>query len=127
MTEKPKRGRPVEKPMPEPIPDTPENIMRAVLATPPKRDDGMAVSQAGGLGPRALRVVTFVYNPQKDERISEIWSPCSSASACVVWGHRTRPAPPVTRRQRRFRRAKSLTEACGGRGASGALFLAAGD
>ena len=33
------RGRPVEKPMPEPIPDTPENIMRAILNTPPKRDD----------------------------------------------------------------------------------------
>ncbi len=39
MTAKPKRGRPVEKPLPEPIPDTPENIMRAVLATPNKRDD----------------------------------------------------------------------------------------
>ena len=35
---KPKRpqGRP-SKPMPEPIPDTPENIMRALLATPPKK------------------------------------------------------------------------------------------
>lgn len=41
MTDQPKRprGRPVEKPMPEPIPDTPENIMRALLATPPKRED----------------------------------------------------------------------------------------
>ena len=38
MTER-KRGRPVERPMPEPIPDTPENIMRAILTTPPKRDD----------------------------------------------------------------------------------------
>ena len=39
--EKPKRprGRPVKHPMPEPIPDTPENIARAVLATPNKRDD----------------------------------------------------------------------------------------
>nr|MDE0502201.1 hypothetical protein [bacterium] len=35
--DKPKRGRPVEKPLPPPIPDTPENIARAVLATPPKR------------------------------------------------------------------------------------------
>ena len=37
MTEKPKRprGRPVERQMP----DTPENIMRALLTTPPKRDD----------------------------------------------------------------------------------------
>ena len=33
------RGRPVEKPLPEPIDDTPENVMRAILATPPKRDD----------------------------------------------------------------------------------------
>ena len=39
MTETRKRGRPVEKPMPEPIPDTPENIMQAILTTPPKRDD----------------------------------------------------------------------------------------
>ena len=41
MTEdKPKRpcGRP-QKPMPDPIPDTPENIMRAVLKTQPKKDD----------------------------------------------------------------------------------------
>ena len=33
------RGRPVEKPLPEPIPDTPENVARALLTTPPK-DDG---------------------------------------------------------------------------------------
>ena len=32
------RGRPVEKPMPEPIPDTPENIARALLTTPPKKE-----------------------------------------------------------------------------------------
>lgn len=39
--DEPKRGhgRPVEKPMPDLIPDTPENIMRAVMNTPPKRDD----------------------------------------------------------------------------------------
>ena len=36
---KPKRGRPVKRPLPEPIPDTPENIVRAVPATPDKRDD----------------------------------------------------------------------------------------
>lgn len=34
---KPKRGRPVEYPLPEPIPDSPENIARALLATPPKK------------------------------------------------------------------------------------------
>ena len=39
MTKKRGRGRPVEKPMPEPIPDTPENVARALLTTPPK-DDG---------------------------------------------------------------------------------------
>ena len=47
MTDQPKRprGRPVEKPMPEPIPDTPENIMRALLATPPEARRRMGVSQ----------------------------------------------------------------------------------
>ena len=38
-TTKRKRGRPSKRTMPEPIPDTPENIMKAVLATPPKRAD----------------------------------------------------------------------------------------
>ncbi len=34
------RGRPVKHSMPEPIPDTPENIMKAFLDTPPrKRED----------------------------------------------------------------------------------------
>ena len=30
------RGRPVEKPMPDPIPDTPENIAKAIMQGPPK-------------------------------------------------------------------------------------------
>lgn len=34
-----KRGRLSKRKMPEPIPDTPENIMRAVLNTPPKPED----------------------------------------------------------------------------------------
>ena len=34
-----KRGRPIEKPLPEPIPDTPENIARALLTTPPKKEE----------------------------------------------------------------------------------------
>ena len=38
MGEKRGRGRPVEKGMPEPIPDTPENVARALLSTPPKED-----------------------------------------------------------------------------------------
>lgn len=36
-TEKNPRGRPVEYPLPDPIPDSPENIARALLATPPKK------------------------------------------------------------------------------------------
>jgi hypothetical protein len=36
MTEKP-RGRPVKYPLPEPIPDSPENIANAILSTPPKK------------------------------------------------------------------------------------------
>ena len=36
MTEHKKpRGRPVEHKLPDPIPDTPENIMKAFLKTPP--------------------------------------------------------------------------------------------
>ena len=40
MPKKPKklRGRPPVKQMPEPIPDTPENIAKALLTTPPKKD-----------------------------------------------------------------------------------------
>ena len=34
-----KRGRPVEKPLPAPIPDTPENVARALLTTPPKSEN----------------------------------------------------------------------------------------
>ena len=32
------RGRPVENEMPEPIPDTPENVARAAMQGPPKRE-----------------------------------------------------------------------------------------
>ena len=38
MTDKPTRGRPVEKPLPPPIPDTPENIARAIMQGPPKKE-----------------------------------------------------------------------------------------
>lgn len=31
------RGRPVEHPMPELIPDTPENVAREILSAPPKK------------------------------------------------------------------------------------------
>ena len=33
------RGRPIEKTIPAPIPDTPENIAKAILGTPPKKND----------------------------------------------------------------------------------------
>ena len=33
------RGRPVKNTMPEQIPDTPENVARAILNTPPKKRD----------------------------------------------------------------------------------------
>ena len=41
MTDKPRKGpgRPVEKEMPEPIPDTPENVMRALLRGKPRAKD----------------------------------------------------------------------------------------
>ena len=39
MNKKRSRGRPVEKPMPAAIPDTPENVARALVSTPPK-DEG---------------------------------------------------------------------------------------
>ena len=38
MTTRRKRGRPSKRTMPKPIPDSPENIMRAVLNTPPKAE-----------------------------------------------------------------------------------------
>ena len=36
---KPPRGRPVKNTMPEQIPDTPENVVRVILNTPPKKRD----------------------------------------------------------------------------------------
>ena len=46
MPKTPKRGpgRP-SKPMPERIPDTPENVARAVLNTPPKGKDDWAYAK----------------------------------------------------------------------------------
>ena len=37
VTKKP-RGRPVKNVMPEPIPDTPENVARACMQRPPMKD-----------------------------------------------------------------------------------------
>lgn len=43
------RGRPVKYPLPEPIPDSPENIARAILATPPrKREDWRHIQEREG-------------------------------------------------------------------------------
>ena len=42
MAKKKARGRPKELTMPEQIPDTPENVARAVLATPPKKPEEWA-------------------------------------------------------------------------------------
>ena len=39
MSDRRKRGRPQEREWPELIPDTPENIARAVLSTTPKQRD----------------------------------------------------------------------------------------
>ena len=33
-----KRGRPVTRPQPEPIPDTPENVARSIMMGPPKKE-----------------------------------------------------------------------------------------
>ena len=40
MAKKPQRprGRPVEHPMPDRIPDTPDNLARVILTTPPKKE-----------------------------------------------------------------------------------------
>ncbi len=32
-------GRPVSRTLPDPIPDTPENVAQAILFAPPKKDD----------------------------------------------------------------------------------------
>ena len=37
-TKKRTRGRPVKNTMPEPIPDTAENIARAIMRGPPKKE-----------------------------------------------------------------------------------------
>ena len=42
------RGRPVEYPLPEAIPDTPENVMRRLLAAPPRREHAWDYVQRSG-------------------------------------------------------------------------------
>lgn len=50
MSDESKRGRPVEREWPEPIPDTPENIAKAVLSTPPKKPDEWRYLQEADAG-----------------------------------------------------------------------------
>ena len=46
-TKKRTRGRPVKNTMPEPIPDTAENIARAIMRGPPKKEwDYMKAAEA---------------------------------------------------------------------------------
>ena len=60
MTKSPKpRGRPVEKPMP----DTPENIARALLTTPPKKEDEWDYLKERQLS----RSTLFRREPKKDK------------------------------------------------------------
>lgn len=47
MSQPKRKGRPVEKPLAEPIPDTPQNIARAVLGTPPKKRDEWSYLKKG--------------------------------------------------------------------------------
>lgn len=52
-----KAGRPPTLPMPEPIPDTIENVMDAVLTTPPKKRGKwkyMQKRKANAVGPHAV-------------------------------------------------------------------------
>ena len=46
-------GRPVKYAMPGPIPDTPENIMRALLSAPPRREERLGLYQAIRTGNQA--------------------------------------------------------------------------
>ena len=48
-----KRGRPVKYAMPGPIPDTPENIMRALLSAPPRRENDWDYIRRSGRGNQA--------------------------------------------------------------------------
>ena len=57
------RGRPIKNTMPEPIPDTPENIARALLTTPPKREDEWDYLKERQLS----RSTLFRREPKKDK------------------------------------------------------------
>ena len=63
MKKETKRGRPIKNTMPEPIPDTPENIARALLTTPPKKEDEWDYLKDRRLSGSAL----FRRQPKKDK------------------------------------------------------------
>ena len=42
------RGRPVEYEMPEQIPDTPENLAKVILNTPPKKEEDWEYMKKSG-------------------------------------------------------------------------------
>ena len=46
--EKPKRGRPVKRAMPEPIPDTLGNVLSALVTSPPKKKEEWAYLKESG-------------------------------------------------------------------------------
>ncbi len=62
-TNSPKRGRPVEKPLPEPIPDTPENVARALVSSPPKDEGDWDYLKK----PKRLDVAASLGKPPKDK------------------------------------------------------------
>ena len=65
-TAKPKKptGRP-PNPLPDRIPDTPENIMRVLVSTPPKkRREWRYLKSCDAVLP-VRRMVTTIYNSQK--------------------------------------------------------------
>ena len=57
------RGRPTKNTMPEPIPDTPENIARALLTTLPKKEDEWDYLKERQLS----RSTLFLREPKKDK------------------------------------------------------------
>lgn len=59
---KKRRGRP-PLPMPEPIPDTPENVMRAWVSTPPLKRVRLVKHQQGKARPEHVEVFDADHQP----------------------------------------------------------------
>ncbi len=89
-----KRGRPVQYAMPDPIPDTPENIMRALLSAPPRRENDWDYSRRSGrqtkrpqliaMQCKTVALVRIVYKP-----------PCQRARYVGARPQRSRNARPL--------------------------------